>query len=81
MQHRTQHPGFGVLGNPNALEHYWPLALATRIHKGRANVIHVPFKKLALMDAISQFSHDSLPTGKGFGIYGDAAYKAFGITG
>jgi hypothetical protein len=67
--------------NPKGLAQYWPLALAVRINNGTASVIHIPFRKLALMDAISQFSHASLPNGKGLGIYDDVAYRAFGITG
>jgi hypothetical protein len=43
-------------------------------------VIHIPFKKEALKDAI-RFSHDNPPLGKGLGIYYDDAYKSFGIAG
>jgi hypothetical protein len=64
--------------NPEALSGYWPNALAVRINNGTANVIHIPFKKEALKDAISQFSHNNPPK---FGFYSDAAYKAFGIDG
>src|SRR6266478_6268720 len=65
--------------NPAALSAYWPRALEVRINNGTANVIHIPFKKEALKDAI-RFSHDDPPKGKGLGIYGDEAYKSFGIT-
>jgi hypothetical protein len=67
--------------NPNALSQYWPSALSTRINNGTANVIHIPFKKAALLNAIGQFSHNSLPVGGGLGFYDDNAYKAFGIEG
>ena len=67
--------------DPTALSEYWPSALATRINNETANVIHVPFKKEALNDAISQLSHDNPPVGKGLTIYSDAAYKQFGIEG
>jgi hypothetical protein len=70
-----------AIRKPRALSNYWPSALTVRIDNGTASVIHIPFRKLALMDAISQFSHESLPNGKGLGIYDDAAYKAFGIEG
>ena len=63
---------------PSALSAYWPVALTTRINNGTAHVIHMPFKKEPLMDAISQFSHDNYPT---YDFYSDAAYKAFGIPG
>jgi hypothetical protein len=65
---------------PTALSGYWPKALELRINNGTANVIHIPFKKEALRNAIL-FSHDNLPLGKGLGIYDDAAYKAFGVEG
>jgi hypothetical protein len=66
---------------PTALSGYWPRALEVRINNETANVIHIPFKKEALKDAISQFSHDVPPKGKGLGIYGDEAYRIFGIQG
>lgn len=72
--------GYGKpIRNPSALSALWPSALATRIKNGTANVIHIPFKKAALLDAISQFSHNALPLGGGLGIYSDDAYRAFGI--
>lgn len=67
--------------NPAALSGYWPTALTLRINNGTAHVIHVPFKKEPLKDAISQFSHDNFPLGGGLGFYNDAAYKAFGMQG
>jgi antiphage defense system Thoeris ThsB-like protein len=66
---------------PTALSEYWPSALALRINNETANVIHIPFKKEALKDAISQFSHEKPPLGKGLGIYSDEAYQSFGISG
>jgi hypothetical protein len=67
--------------NPKALSQYWPKALEVRINDQTANVIHIPFKKEALKNATSQFSHSSPPNGKGLGVYTDDAYKAFGIEG
>ncbi|SRR5713226_3493519 len=66
---------------PARLSGYWPNALEARINNGTANVIHIPFKKEALKDAIAQFSHSNPPLGKGLGIYNDAAYNTFGILG
>ena len=66
---------------PKALSNYWPNALKLRINNDTANVIHIPFKKEALKDAISQFSHSSPPKGRGLGVYNDEAYRAFGIAG
>ena len=67
--------------NPSALSGYWPKALELRINDGTANTIHIPFKKEALKDAISQFSHANPPPGKGLGTYNDDAYRIFGIEG
>lgn len=66
---------------PSALEKFWPSALKSRINKGTASVIHIPFKKVVLSSAISQFSHNCLPNGGGLGIYSDDAYKTFGLVG
>lgn len=66
--------------NPGALSGLWPAALAARIGNGTASVIHIPFKKSALLDAMGQFSHKKLPSGGGLGIYSDEAYRAFGIS-
>jgi hypothetical protein len=60
---------------PSAFSGYWPPALASRIKNGTAHTIHMPFRKDALMDAISQFSHNNYPP---CDFYSDDAYKAFG---
>ncbi len=65
--------------SPSSWSGYWPKALALRINNETAHVIHIPFKKEALKDAISQFSHANPPKGKGLGVYGDEAYRFFGI--
>lgn len=76
------YPGVaGPIRNPGALSGLWPQALASRINDGTAHVIHIPFSQNALLDAISQFSHDKFPLGGGLGIYGDEAYRSFGIQG
>ena len=66
--------------NPVALRPRWPAALATRIDSKKAKVIHIPFKKAALNDAISQFSHNNMPNSP-LSFYSDEAYKSFGIDG
>jgi hypothetical protein len=71
----------GPIRNPQALAKYWPPALSSRITTGAAHVIHIPFKKGPLSDAISQFSHNTLPPGGGLTIYSNAAYISFGISG
>ena len=65
--------------NPIALQAIWPQALTNRILNNSAHVIHIPFKKLALMSAISQFSHNNYPNGYGLGFYTPETYVSWGI--
>ncbi|WP_368085190.1 TIR domain-containing protein [Vibrio splendidus] len=65
--------------DPNALSHYWPKSLKTRIENGSVNAIHIPFRKDALTDAISQFNISKQPSGGGYGIYNEQANKSFGL--
>lgn len=67
--------------DPSALSSYWPAALKSRIESGTASVIHVPFKKTVILDAMGQFSHNKRPNNKGYGFYSDEAYNAFGVEG
>lgn len=48
---------------PSELSFLWPEALAERIRDHTAKVIHIPFKKAPILDAINQFSHDNPPNG------------------
>ena len=59
------YPGLDFVVAPLALAGLWPAALASRIRSGAAHVIHVPFKREPLRDAIGQFSHDNYPVGQG----------------
>ena len=63
---------------PTEFSPFWPYALDVRINNGTAKVIHVPFKKEVLKDAVSQFSHNNPPK---YAFYSDNAYKIFGIKG
>ena len=42
--------------NPQAYSSYWPKSLADGIECGKAQCIHVPFKRALISDALSQFS-------------------------
>jgi hypothetical protein len=57
----------------------WPKALADRINNKTASVIHIPFKKAPLLDAIGQFSHNKLPKGGSLGHYGRDTYEKWGL--
>jgi hypothetical protein len=54
----------------------WPKALADRINNKSARVIHIPFKKAPLLDAISQFTHNNPPKGPLIR-YTDEAYRGW----
>lgn len=69
----------GPIYNPSALSGYWPAALKSRIENNTAGVIHIPFKKEPLRDAINQFSHNKFPSGGGLGTYSKEAYRSFGL--
>ena len=71
--------GYSVIRDPAALSAWWPAALAKRIENGSASVIHIPFTRKAIDDAIGQFSYSNFPRGGGLGIYDDAAYRLWGL--
>ncbi len=56
----------------------WPKALADRINNRSARVIHIPFKKAPLLDAIGQFTHANLPKGPLIR-YTDDAYRGWDL--
>jgi len=69
---------YDVVANPAALNGYWPEALSSRINNHTANVIHIPFCKAALIDAIGQFTvqTDTLSGSQNF--YSQEAHQSFG---
>ena len=54
---------FTSILTPAELYQWWPKALADRINNQSARVIHIPFKKQPILDAIDQFNHNNLPQG------------------
>lgn len=70
---------YKYIQNPQSLISLWPTALKERIQSRTASVIHIPFKKAPIKDAISQFDHKNKPKGGGLGIYSTEAYQSFGI--
>jgi hypothetical protein len=69
------HPIF----DPVKFSDLWPYALATRIKNKTAHVIHIPFKKEPIADAIGQFYVMKYPNGHGLGTYDQEAYKQWGL--
>ena len=74
------YPEYTSILAPNFLSSYWPQALATRINNGSARVIHIPFKKEPLVDAIDQFSvnNQTYPY-DGLGYYSRETHIAWGL--
>ena len=70
---------YSRIQSPHLLAHLWPKALAERIDSRTARVIHVPFKRSPLKDAIAQFDHDNCP-GTGLDFYSNEAYEIFDRT-
>ena len=73
------YPGLDFIVAPSLLSNLWPAALASRIQNGTAHVIHVPFRKEPLVDAVPRFSHENYPNGGGLGIYNNEAYRQWGL--
>lgn len=63
---------------PAELRRLWPPVLASRIDNGSAKVIHIPFKKPAIDDAIGQFNLTNRPP-HGLWHYSREAHRSFGI--
>lgn len=73
------YPMYDVITAPALLASLWPTALSERINNGTAHVIHIPFKKEPLADALSQFSIGKYPTGGGLAYYSREAYANWGL--
>ncbi len=74
------YPDFDSIMAPHDLSHYWPAALMARIQNGTARVIHIPFRKDPVMDALAQFtvSYTDYPS-DGYGYYNMEAHRLWGL--
>jgi hypothetical protein len=74
------YPDFISILAPAELSNYWPTALSTRIANGTAKVIHIPFRKEPILDAIDQFgvNNKEYPT-NGYGYYNRETQIAWGL--
>lgn len=72
------YPDYNYITAPSELRSLWPWSLAARIDAGAARVIHIPFKKQPLSDAISQFDHNN-PPNSALAYYGLDTYRSWGI--
>lgn len=73
------YPDYSYIMAPKELEPLWPRALADRIANETAHVIHVPFRKEPLQNAVWQFSHNNYPNGGGLGYYNRETYLQWGF--
>ncbi len=72
------YPNHHFIINPNNRRPLWPRALETRIDNKTARVIHIPFRKAPLINAIGQFDHTNLPDGP-LTYYTIDAYRGWGL--
>lgn len=76
---------YGVILHPSEfgnescspIDHLWPGALRERIQNNTAYVLHIPFKKEPLTDAVSQFDHTNYPNGSR-SCYSKETYRQWG---
>lgn len=67
---------FKSVADPAELSGYWPNSLRRRINNGSIKAIHIPFNKLALQDAISQFTVSNRPQ-TSLNHYSEYAHRKF----
>ncbi len=70
--------GCEVMLNPETLSSRWPETLASRIESGVAEAIHIPFKKDAMLDAISRFTVNGEKIGGSRVHYTEATHRSWG---
>lgn len=72
------YPGYQPILTPSDLRSLWPEALKDRIDAKSVRAIHIPFKKLPIMNAIGQFDHSCQPRSP-LSYYGREAYQRWGL--
>jgi hypothetical protein len=73
------HTNYTYIMAPQLLRSLWPSALTERIQARSAHIIHLPFKREPLQDAVGQFTHNNYPQGGGLGVYSREAYESWGV--
>lgn len=69
-----------VVLQPQLLSSYWPYALNSRIRESKGSMIHIPFAKAPIMDALSRFTvNGEKPRGGCLGYYNADAQRAWGL--
>lgn len=70
--------GYNKIMAPSELSHLWPSELAKAINNKQVGIIHVPFKKEPIADAISQFDMNNHPKTT-LNYYTAEAYVSWGL--
>lgn len=71
--------GHNAILRPGALNDKWPKALFQRIGDNTAKCIHIPFKEVAIMCAISQFSVNDEQLDGALNYYSKEIYEKWGL--
>jgi hypothetical protein len=73
------YPDYNSILAPRQLSDYWPHDLSSRIGNAVANIIHIPFKKKPLLDAISQFDVHNGNLNGAYNYYTRETYQSWGL--
>ena len=73
------YPDFRVIQHVNLLSDYWPYALSTRIGNANGSMIHIPFRKEPVVDAIGQFTVNTNKITGPNNYYSADAHRSFGL--
>lgn len=69
----------GVVLRPDLLTGYWPNPLRTRVENGQGNMIHIPFAKATILDALPRFTVNGETIGGNQIHYSVDAHKNWGL--
>ncbi len=71
---------YQVILHPHLLSNYWPHSLSSRIGNAVGNMIHIPFAKDPLMDALPRFTvNGEMPNGGVHGYYNADTHRSWGL--
>lgn len=73
------YPEYQAILNVEALNNLWPKALAERINDADTKVIHIAFKKVCILDAITRFYVNGEKLSNGKNLYSRETYVQWGL--
>jgi len=71
------YPGYSAVLNPIELSYRWPIVLKDKISSGLGTAIHIPFKKLPIIDAMGRFTVHTKKLSGGLNYYTLSAHRYF----